>query len=350
MLLNAENIKQIARDCGFELAGIAAAEPSGDFERFHRWRGLGMAGEMSYLTDHRGDKRGDPRSLLHSAKSILCVGKLYQTEYPLSTELDERGHAWISRYAWGADYHDVLRRGLEDVIACIATQYGKPFEWKICVDTAPLLERSYARAAGLGWIGKNTCLINEGQGSWFFLGELLLSLPLGPDAPPPDRCGSCSRCIDACPTQAIVPDGKGGFRLDGRLCISYLTIEKRGDVPGDLQGPMGAHVFGCDICQDVCPWNRRAPRTDEASFQPVNRAPLLEDLAGLTEPQFRERFKHSPIWRAKYSGFLRNVAIALGNSDSDQATAQLERLANHTDETVAKAARSALSRRQATTY
>jgi epoxyqueuosine reductase len=223
--------------------------------------------------------------------------------------------------------------------------YDQPFEWKICVDTAPLLERSYARAAGLGWIGKNTCLINQRQGSWFFLGELLLSIPLSADMPPPDRCGSCRRCIDACPTAAIVPDGDGRFRLDARLCISYLTIEKRGEVPVDLQSSMGQHVFGCDICQDVCPWNRRAPQTDEAAFQPATPTPLLHDLAGLTEQQFRDRFRHSPVWRARYTGFLRNVAIALGNSAGDQATAHLERLATHPDAAVAKAALAALSQR-----
>jgi epoxyqueuosine reductase len=343
--LTAETLKQLARDCGFELAGIAPAEPSGDFDRFNTWRELGMAGEMTYLTDHRGDKRNDPRMLLPTVQSILCVGKLYHTDYPPSTEFDGGGRAWISRYAWGADYHDVLRRELQDLVQRISACYDQPFEWKICVDTAPLLERSYARAAGLGWIGKNTCLINQQQGSWFFLGELLLSIPLSPDIPPPDRCGSCRRCIDACPTAALVPDGEGRFRLDARLCISYLTVEKRGDVPPDLDPSIGSHVFGCDICQDVCPWNRRAPQTHEAAFQPANAAPLLDDLASLTEQQFRDRFRHTPLWRAKYTGFLRNVAIALGNSPGCEATAHLERLAGHPDPTVAAAAQTALAQR-----
>jgi epoxyqueuosine reductase len=343
--LTAETLKQLAHDCGFELAGIAAAQPSGDFDRFNTWRELGMAGEMTYLTGHRGDKRGDPRALLPTARSILCVGKLYHSDHPLSTELEQGGRAWISRYAWGSDYHEVLRRQLEDLVERISARYDQPFEWKICVDTAPLLERSYARDAGLGWIGKNTCLINQQQGSWFFLGELLLSIPLSPDMPPPDRCGSCRRCIDACPTTALVPDGAGRFRLDSRLCISYLTIEKRGDVPPDLHSGIGPHVFGCDICQDVCPWNRRAPHTEEPEFQPTNSAPRLDDLAGLTERQFRDRFRHSPVWRAKYTGFLRNVAIALGNLASSEATAHLKRLAAHPDPTVAAAARAALAQR-----
>jgi epoxyqueuosine reductase len=343
--LTAETLKQLAHDCGFELAGIAAADPSGDFDRFNTWRELGMAGEMTYLTDHRGDKRGDPRALLPTVRSILCVGKLYHTNHPLSTDSRDDASAWISRYAWGADYHEVLRRDLHDLVQRISAHSDQPFEWKICIDTAPLLERSYARAAGLGWIGKNTCIINQQQGSWFFLGELLLSMPLSPDTPPPDRCGSCSRCIDACPTTALVPDGDGRFRLDARLCISYLTIEKRGEVPVDLQPLIGANVFGCDICQDVCPWNRRAPHTEEPAFQPAAAIPQLDDLASLTEDQFRDSFRHSPVWRAKYTGFLRNVAVALGNSKGGPAAAQLERLANHPDATVATAARTALARR-----
>ncbi len=192
---------------------------------------------------------------------MVCVGKLYNTGAPHSTEIEDPERGWISRYAWGADYHDVMRRDLELLVRRIKEIYREPFEWKICVDTAPLLERSYARAAGLGWIGKNTCLINQQQGSWFFLGELLLSIDLEADTPPPDRCGTCRRCIDACPTAAIVPGEDGGWRLDARTCISYLTIEKRGSIPDEIQGGIRNHVFGCDICQDVCPWNQRAPET-----------------------------------------------------------------------------------------
>ena len=197
--LGAEDIRQLAGECGFELAGITAAVPSQDFARFEAWRAAGMAGEMGYLTDRRGDLRQDPRNLLQSAESIICVGKLYNTDRTLG------GDAGIARYARGNDYHDFMRAGLELLAAKVEERAGFGFEWKICVDTAPLLERSYARMAGLGWIGRNTCLINEQQGSWFLLGELLISLPLAPDAPPPDRCGTCRRCIDACPTEAIVP-------------------------------------------------------------------------------------------------------------------------------------------------
>jgi epoxyqueuosine reductase len=220
-----------------------------------------------------------------------------------------------------------------------------PFEWKVCVDTAPLLERSYARQAGLGWIAKNTCLINQAMGSWFFLGELLLSLELPPDEPPPDRCGTCTRCIDACPTQAIVPTGLAGgpnWALDSRLCISYFTIELRGAPPEELRPATGRHVFGCDICQDVCPWNRRAPVSGEPAFAASHFAPALEKLAALSEDEFRDLFRASPIARARYTGFLRNVAIAMGNARDERFRAPLEKLAASAEPMVSECARWAL--------
>jgi epoxyqueuosine reductase len=273
-----------------------------------------MAGEMAYLTDRRGDLRSDPRNLLATAQSILCVAKLYNTPHPQTAEPQDPERGWISRYAWGADYHDLLRRDLETLVGRIAELHAAPFDYKICIDTAPLLERSYARAAGLGWIGKNTCLINQQQGSWFFLAELLLSIPLAPDSPPPERCGTCTRCIDACPTAAIVPRQEGGWTLDARLCISYLTIEKRGEIPQELADRMSNHLFGCDICQDVCPWNRRAPVTGEPAFEPAEFAPPLDEIARLGEEEFRERFRHSPLRRTRHAGLKRNVAIALRNA------------------------------------
>lgn len=341
--MTGQQIKRLARECGFELAGIAPALPSEDFDRFQTWRSAHLSGEMKYLNDMRGDLRADPRNLLPGAKSLVCVGKLYNTSLPRSLDFAQPERGWISRYAWGADYHEILRAGLERLVEKIAEGHGEPFEWKICVDTAPLLERSYARSAGLGWIGKNTCLINQQHGSWFFLGELLLSLPLEPDTPPPDRCGTCRRCIDACPTQAIVPGEGPEWQLDARLCISYLTIEKRGDIPDEIRlEATGNHVFGCDICQDVCPWNQRAPLTEDAGFAPREFAPPLEELAALTEDEFRQRFRRSPVQRAKYSGFLRNVAIAIGNSGKREMRQPLERLAIHPNEEVARAARRAL--------
>jgi epoxyqueuosine reductase len=341
--LTSDRIKELAHACGFELAGVAAASPTEDFVRFQEWRDDGLAGEMNYLTDHRGDLRSDARNVLASAQTVVCVGKLYNTPYPYSTDLSDSDRGWISRYAWGADYHDVMRGGLELLVRQIAELHPEPFEWRICVDTAPLLERSYARAAGLGWIGKNTCLINQQQGSWFFLGELLLSIPLAPDLPAPERCGTCRRCIDACPTEAIVPVEDGQWRLDARLCISYLTIEKRGPIPGELAGKTANHVFGCDICQDVCPWNGRAPVSSDAAFQASQFAPPLKALAGLAENDFRTIFRHSAVWRTKYVGFLRNVAIAMGNAADPELREVLEKLTRHTEQTVAVAARQALS-------
>jgi epoxyqueuosine reductase len=340
MPVSAEQVKLLARDCGFELVGITPALPSEDFKRYHEWREAGLAGEMTYLTDRRGDLRSDPRNLLPEAQTIICVGKLYNTVPP---PLVPKQEACISRYAWGADYHDTMRRSLETLVEKIAGSYGEPFTSRICVDTAPLLERSYARAAGLGWIGRNTCLINQEQGSWFFLGEVLLSIPLAPDTPAPDRCGTCTRCIDACPTDAIVP-GEHGWQLDARLCVSYLTIEKRGDVAGNLQKKMQNHIFGCDICQDVCPWNRRAPITDDPGFQRHALPDSLAEFAQFTPEEFRRVFRRSPVWRAKYSGFLRNVAIALGNTADRTVWEPLEHLALHPDPVVADAARQSLRR------
>ncbi len=289
---------------------------------------------MKYLTDRRAGVRDDPRNLLASARSIICVGKLYNGPQPYSIQFREPELAWISRYAWGDDYHDVLRAGLQR----LADQLGER-EYKICVDTAPLLERSYARLAGLGWIGKNTCLINQGMGSWFFLGELLVSLELEPDAPPPDRCGTCTRCIDACPTSAITRDGS----LDSRLRISYFTIELRGAVPEQQRGEIGNHVFGCDICQDVCPWNGRSPVSSEPAFAADHFAPPLEKLAQLSEEEFRGMFRSSPVLRSRYAGFLRNVAVAMGNVRSEAFREPLQKLCASPEPMVAELARWALA-------
>jgi epoxyqueuosine reductase len=334
--LTSAEIRELARGCGFELAGVARAEPAAESAWYQQWVAAGFAGEMLYLTDRRAELRDDPRRLLPSARSIICVGKLYNTPWPYSTQFNHAGRAWISRYAWGDDYHGVLRRGLQRLDRLLP-----PHESKICVDTAPLLERSYARQAGLGWIGKNTCLISQQAGSWFFLGELLVSLEIEPDGPPPDRCGTCTRCIDACPTGALVP-APLGYTVDSRLCISYFTIELRGAIPEPLRGRVGPHVFGCDICQDVCPWNRRAPLTAAAEFQPREFAPPLERLARLTEQEFRQMFRGTPVTRARYTGFLRNVALAMGRSPQERYRPVLEQLAGASDAVLAGHARWAL--------
>jgi epoxyqueuosine reductase len=305
-------VKQLARDCGFDLAGVTGAAGVPEAAGYAEWVRAGYAGEMLYLTDHRGDMRNDPARFFPPARSVICVGKLYNGPEPHSTDFSATELAWISRYAWGDDYHDHLRRGLTDFALRLAGQAGE-FESRICIDTAPFLDAAHARHAGLGWIGKNTCLINQRQGSWFFLGALLTSLELDTDTPPPDRCGSCTRCIDACPTDAIV-QLNGNWTVDARRCISYLTIELRGSIPEDLRPGLGNHVFGCDICQDVCPWNNRAPTTRDEAFAPRVYAPPLERLAALGEAEFRRLFRRSPVSRAKYRGFMRNVVVAIGNS------------------------------------
>jgi len=306
--MTALGVRNLARSCGFDLTGVAPAAPSLDFDYYQSWIARGLAGEMRYLTDHRATARGDPRNILPSARSVIVVGKLYNTPHPHSSAFTEEERAWISRYAWGDDYHEILRRDLNRLAAAL----GPGHEHRICVDTAPLLERSWARAAGLGWIGKNTCLINQQIGSWLFLGELLSSLKIAPDPAAqtaPDRCGTCRRCIDACPTQALTP-----YELDATRCISYHTIELRGPVPANFHAAISHHIFGCDICQEVCPWNRRAPVTVEPAFQPRHEvAPPLERMAALTEQEFREMFRGTPVTRARYAGFQRNVAIAMAN-------------------------------------
>ena len=338
-------VKKLARECGFELAGVAPAEPLPEALFFLDWLRRGNAGEMGYLADRRAEARLDPRSLLPPARSVICVGKLYNGPQPYSTELNCVELAWISRYAWGEDYHGLMRQALGELAGKLAKISPEPFEWKICVDTAPILDRAYAQRAGLGWIGRNTCLINQHAGSWFFLGELLVSLELEPDAPPPDRCGSCTRCIDACPTAAIVPTAREGgpaFELDSRRCISYFSIELRGDVPEAFRSRVGNNVFGCDICQDVCPWNRKAAMTLEPAFAPRCFAPPLEKLAALGEDEFREMFRGTPVTRARYSGFFRNVAVAMGANGREKFRAPLEKLAAHPNPMVADHARWAL--------
>ena len=321
--VRAQTVKALANECGFELAGIARALPlDDDFARYQSWMNQDYAGKMGYLTDHRAELRNDPRKLLPQARSIICVGKLYNQ--PLAEP--QPGDALISRYAITRDYHHVLREQLERLAAKLSAT--EAHEWKACVDTAPLLDRSYARQAGLGWIGKNTCLINEQQGSWFFLGALLTTLEFEIstpeiDTPPPDRCGTCTRCIDACPTQALVPTANGEFTLDARRCISYLTIELRGPISEALHADMGAHIFGCDICQEVCPWNSRAPFTDDRALAAVlDASPPLEEFETMSRVEFQERYAGTPVTRPRFEGFERNVNVARKNAGAKPGTKQ----------------------------
>src|SRR3990172_4577895 len=255
-------IREAAERLGFDLCGIApAALPAHDREQYLWWLEECFHGEMKYM---ERDQRQDIRLLLPSVRSVICAAMVYNSPQPLSIEGADPSRGGISRYAWGEDYHGVLQERLEKLLEELQAAAGYPFEARVYVDTGPLLERALAQAAGLGWIAKNTCLIHQKVGSWFVVGEILTSLEIEPDQPVPDRCGSCTRCMDACPTGAIVKP----YVLDATRCISYFTIELRGAIPEEFRPGMGRHVFGCDICQDVCPWNRKAPVTLLPAFQP----------------------------------------------------------------------------------
>src|ERR1700722_11391891 len=381
----AEWICRQARDAGFDLCGIApvameattqareANAVDGTFEELAHlpeWLARGYAGEMNYLRDAR---RGDPRLVLDGARSLIVVALNYNSSLPYSTEVPvtrggEAPRGWISRYAWGDDYHEVLREKLETIVSAMRGQFTEPFEARAYVDTGPVIERVAAKYAGLGWLAKNTCLINEGMGSWLFLGVIVTTLDLAPsvpagEPPAPDLCGNCRLCLDACPTQAF----PAPYVLDASRCISYLTIELRGAIPEELRPSMGRAVIGCDICQDVCPWNRKSPVTQLAAFQPrhfMSRgefserkddeslfAAELETLVSLTQEEFSTIFRGSAVKRAKWRGMVRNACVALGNSGVERNSAAhkrvvalLERLAGGDDALIAEHARWAIAR------
>jgi epoxyqueuosine reductase len=386
----AATVKQMALETGFALVGIAPADVGNDLEFARQWVKRGFSGEMRYLAN---PKRAHPRRVLPSVQSVICVGLVYDTEYPYSTQLQsavgsrreaegseqktgvrsekvesreeiagegDGPRAWISRYAWGKDYHRVMRARLEKLRDAI-NKLAPGAETRVFVDTGPVVERVFARFSGIGWMGKNTCIIDEEKGSWFFLGVILTNLELAPDLPAPDRCGSCTACLQACPTGALIEP----YVMDATRCISYLTIELKGSIPAEYRAAVGANVFGCDICQDVCPWNSRRG-SQETSFQPQTVSarkgetadsgsapspfslfhPLLEDLASLTEDDFRRVFAHSPIKRAKYRGLLRNLCVAMGNSGERRFIPRLKRLSRHPDPIVSEHARWALDRLQ----
>ncbi len=313
-------VKEMARENGFDLVGISPVVPPPHGDSFTEWLRRGFAGEMEYL-ERGANKRLHPGHFLPWAKSIVSVALNYYV--PLHREdVPEDGiRGWISRYAWGDDYHQIIEDRLADLLAKIRAEAGPSVEGRAYVDTGPVLEREYSSLAGIGWIGKNTTIIHPRRGSWFFLGELFLSLELEPDRSIRDRCGGCDLCIRACPTGALV----GPYLLDSRRCISYLTIELKGSMPRDMRPLVGDHIFGCDICQDVCPYNVKARPSAEAGFWPREgeHGPELIPLLSLTEEQFRRRFKGSPIRRAKRRGLLRNVAVALGNLKRAEAVPAL---------------------------
>jgi epoxyqueuosine reductase len=335
----AARAKTLALEAGFDLAGIASADAPPELSFFAEWVARGHAGEMAYLTTQAA-KRSDLRAAFPWARSILCGGLQYDTPHPYSIEASP-GRGWISRYAWGDDYHDVMKAMLGQVDERLKAEAG-PFESRLYVDTGPIAEKAWAAAAGIGAWGKNTCLLHPEHGSWFFLGELVTDLDLPADAPRPDMCGTCTACLEACPTAALVAP----YVLDATRCISYLTIEVKGGIPEGRREGVGRHVFGCDICQDVCPWNRRRRRRGGEAFEPRPGAlsPDLADLAGLDEDAFRESFRRSPVKRAKRRGLLRNVAVALGNAGDAAERPALERLAGDPDPVVREHAAWALRR------
>ncbi len=387
-------IAERAAALGFDLCGVVPAQKFPELAHTGEWLARGYAGEMKYLADPR---RGDPQTAMPEVRSVIVCALNYNTAHPRSVhagaakqcegapaELASASPSgWISRYAWGSDYHDVLREKLGLLLAELREHCSdgdadgdreETFHARIYADTGPVQERVLAKHAGLGWLGKNTLLLNQQLGSYFFLGVILTTLDIAPTlqpnvAPPPDLCGSCRRCIDACPTSALLEP----YVMDARRCISYLTIELRGSIPQEFRELMGNHVFGCDICQDVCPWNSRAPVTQAQEFAPREirtsassalqgnpstasqslLQPDLHWLASMTEAEFREVFRGSAIKRTKWRGLVRNACIALGNSDLPPSnpmhariTETLQRLAHSPEIHVAESAQWALSRIQ----
>ncbi len=321
---------------GFQMVGITTAEPAESGPRYEAWVADGHAGEMGYMARDPA-RRQDPTLVLPGARSIVVVGMLYREDECDTASIGDSGQpaidslptGQIARYARGDDYHDVMRERLEVLLAWIRERAGAEVRGRAYVDTGPLLERDLARRAGLGWFGKNTMLLRPRLGSYFFLGALLLDLPLEPDAPfTGDHCGTCRRCLDVCPTGAFVAP----HVLDARRCISYLTIELKGPIPRELRPLVGNWIYGCDLCQEVCPWNRvrpdggvKAPHSAEPAFRARAglMAPELIPLLDMSQAEFSERFKGSPIKRAKRRGFLRNVAVALGNAGDRRAVPAL---------------------------
>ncbi|HJU66024.1 MAG TPA: tRNA epoxyqueuosine(34) reductase QueG, partial [Gemmatimonadaceae bacterium] len=319
MLLTAGAIKARARELGFELCGVAHADGFPELAFLEEWLGRGYAGEMSYMA-RSAERRADVRHVLPGAKSVIALGTLYNTVPPYSSD-PPGATALISRYAWGDDYHDVIGGRMTVLVDWMHRTSSEPFDARAYVDTGPVQERVYARHAGLGWIGKNTCLINPEIGSWLFLSEIICTLELAPDAPGLDQCGSCTRCLDECPTGALVGPGV----LDSTRCISYLTIEVRGAIPEAARGGIGRHVYGCDICQDVCPYNQAAPASDDPVWRarPGLDQVALVDLWRRSDAELRTLTRGSAMKRAKLVGLRRNVAVAIGNTADAHAVAAL---------------------------
>jgi epoxyqueuosine reductase len=334
-----DELKRRAADLGFSLCGICPAVSPAGASRLEEWLAAGYAGQMQYLAD-RLQAYSHPRSVLDGAKSIVALAMNYRTAEPAQPQA---GEGRVSRYAWGdADYHDVIRERLNQ-LATFVKEREPASQVRGVVDTAPLLEREYAQLAGLGWIGKNTLLLNRNEGSWFFLSALLTDIALEYDAAnESDHCGTCRACLDACPTNAFPQP----YVLDASRCISYLTIELRDAIPMELRDGLGEWVFGCDVCQDVCPWNSKAPRSRQMEFTPRHDSNPMDLIAlfELDDVAFRERFRHTPLWRPKRRGLLRNAAIVLGNGPTYAAVPALVRGLNDVEPLVRGACAWALGR------
>ena len=326
-------MREWATALGFQQLGVAGIELGADETHLLNWLRQGRHGQMDYMARH-GNKRSRPQELVPGTLRVVSVRMDYLPAQarPGFDVLAEPQRAYVARYALGRDYHKLMRTRLQKLANRIAETVG-PFGYRAFVDSAPVLERALARDAGLGWIGKHTCLINRDAGSWFFLGELYTDLPLPLDTPASAHCGTCRRCLDICPTQAIVAP----YEVDARRCIAYLTIELRGPIPLELRRAMGNRVFGCDDCQLVCPWNKFATPTVEADFSPrhdLDDATLIE-LFEWDEAEFLRRTEGSPIRRTGHVGWLRNIAVALGNAPYSAATvAALEQRRHHPAEIV----------------
>lgn len=320
-MISADIVKAHAAAAGFDLCGISPVDAFPELDFLREWIAHGYHGEMQYMA-RTSERRTDVRQVLPSARTVIMLGVVYNTEQPYSTVLDDDRVAAIARYAWGDDYHVVIGERMVRLVEAIRASAGGDFDYRAYVDTGPVQERVYAKYAGLGWIGKNTCLINQHLGSWLFLSAIICDLALEADSPVLDHCGRCTLCIEACPTGAIIAP----YQLDARRCLSYLTIENKGSIPVEFRESIGQHAYGCDICQDVCPWNRRAAVSTDPAWQARSGLdnPPLVDLWRRSDEELRALLKGSAMKRAGVRRLRRNLAVAIANSGDPEAIAVLE--------------------------
>jgi epoxyqueuosine reductase len=319
--LTSAAIKDRARQLGFDVCGVAPADAFPELAFFRQWIDRGYAGTMGYLP-RSAARRSDVRNVVPTARSVIVTGTLYNCGQPYSTERHDATRGEVARYAWSPDYHHVIGERLDALLSWMKTQHSEPFDARAYVDTGPVQERVYAQYAGIGWIGKNTCVINPELGSWLLLGAIICSLPLEPDAPSFDRCGACTLCLEACPTGAFTAP----HELDATKCVSYLTIEYRGSIPEGQREAVGNHIFGCDVCQEVCPWNASPVHVADPSWssrQELNTASLI-DLWRRTDEELAAFIGDTAMTRAGVNGLRRNLAVALGNSRDEAALAALD--------------------------